>query len=208
MRGTTTCSAVGDEDQSIYAWRGADLRNMNDLLHDFGEAQIVKLEENYRSTKPILDAANGVIAHNTGRIGKTLRPRRLGGESVVVVAAADERDEAEWIARELVRRHGDGITWTECAVLYRTNAQSRALEDALRRSGVPYQIVGAMSFYERREVKDLFGYLRLIANPARRRSVPSGHRRTAAGHRYLHAGPARGARGGVGCAAPASGPSR
>ncbi len=84
----------------------------------------------------------------------------------MVVAAADERDEAEWVARELLRRHGDGVAWTECAVLYRTNAQSRALEDALRRSGVPYQIVGAISFYERREVKDLFGYLRLIANPA------------------------------------------
>ncbi|MES1259918.1 MAG: UvrD-helicase domain-containing protein [Gemmatimonadota bacterium] len=156
---------VGDEDQSIYGWRGADLRNIRDLQQDFGEAKVVKLEENYRSTRPILDAANAVIRNNPGRTPKTLRTRRPGGESIVVVAAADERDEAEWISRELARRVADGAAHTECAILYRTNAQSRALEEALRRGGVPYQIIGAISFYDRREVKDIMAYLRLIANP-------------------------------------------
>ena len=157
---------VGDEDQSIYGWRGADLRNLRDLQQDFGDAKVVKLEENYRSTRPILDAANAVITNNPGRIGKTLRTRRPGGESIIVVAAADERDEAEWITRELERRCADGAAHSECAILYRTNAQSRALEEALRRGGVPYQIIGAISFYDRREVKDILAYLRLIANPS------------------------------------------
>ena len=157
---------VGDEDQSIYGWRGADLRNLRDLQQDFGEARVVKLEENYRSTRPILDAANAVITNNAGRISKTLRTRRPGGESIVVLAAADERDEAEWIARELARRCADGAAHAECAILYRTNAQSRALEEAMRRAGIPYQIIGAISFYDRREVKDILAYLRLIANPS------------------------------------------
>lgn len=157
---------VGDEDQSIYGWRGADLRNLRDLQRDFGDARVVKLEENYRSTRPILEAANAVITNNAGRIAKTLRTRRPGGESIIVVAAADERDEAEWIARELARRTADGAAHAECAVLYRTNAQSRALEEAMRRAGLPYQIVGAISFYDRREVKDLLAYLRLVANPS------------------------------------------
>jgi len=158
--------AVGDDDQSIYGWRGADVRNMQSLQQDFGDAVLVKLEENYRSTKPILDAANAVIARNRSRLGKTLRTVRPGGESIVVLAAADERDEAEWIARELQRRVQGGALHTECAILYRTNAQSRALEEALRRAGVPYRIVGSISFYDRREVKDLLAYLRLIANPS------------------------------------------
>jgi DNA helicase-2/ATP-dependent DNA helicase PcrA len=157
---------VGDEDQSIYGWRGADLRNLRDLQRDFGEARLVKLEENYRSTRPILEAANAVITNNAERIAKTLRTRRPGGDSIIVVAAADERDEAEWIARELSRRAAHGTAHAECAVLYRTNAQSRALEEAMRRAGLPYQIVGAISFYDRREVKDLLAYLRLVANPS------------------------------------------
>ncbi|MEP6591034.1 MAG: UvrD-helicase domain-containing protein [Gemmatimonadota bacterium] len=157
---------VGDDDQSVYGWRGADIRNMRDLQTDFGEARVVKLEENYRSTRPILDAANAVIVRNPGRLGKTLRTRRPGGASLVVLAAADERDEAEWIARELQTRSRDGMLWTDAAILYRTNAQSRALEDALRRAGVPYRLVGSISFYDRREVKDLLAYIRLVANPA------------------------------------------
>jgi DNA helicase-2/ATP-dependent DNA helicase PcrA len=157
---------VGDEDQSIYGWRGADLKNLRDLQRDFGDARVVKLEENYRSTRPILDAANAVITNNVGRIVKTLRTRRPGGEPIVVLAAADERDEAEWIARELERRRAGGTLPAECAVLYRTNAQSRAIEEAMRRAGIPYQIVGAISFYDRREVKDILAYLRLIANPS------------------------------------------
>jgi DNA helicase-2/ATP-dependent DNA helicase PcrA len=159
--------AVGDDDQSIYGWRGADVRNMQDFLKDFPGARLVRLEENYRSTQVVLDAANGVIAENSGRIGKTLTTRRRGGESVTLLAAADERDEAEWVVRELQKRSA-AADWQfrEMAVLYRTNAQSRALEEAFRRAGVPYRLIGAISFYERREVKDLLAYLRLIANPS------------------------------------------
>jgi DNA helicase-2/ATP-dependent DNA helicase PcrA len=156
--------AVGDDDQSIYGWRGADVRNMQEFQRDFAGSRIVRLEENYRSTQVVLDAANAVIAENRGRIGKTLRATRRGGEAVTVVAAADERDEAEWVVREL-RARRDDWDWKQMAVLYRTNAQSRAFEEALRRAGVPYRIVGAISFYDRREVKDLLAYLRLVANP-------------------------------------------
>jgi DNA helicase-2/ATP-dependent DNA helicase PcrA len=159
--------AVGDDDQSIYGWRGADVRNMQDFLRDFPSAKLVRLEENYRSTQIVLDAANGVIAENAGRIGKTLTTRRRGGEMVTLLAAADERDEAEWVVRELERRSAAGEwRYSEMAVLYRTNSQSRALEEAFRRAGVPYRLIGAISFYERREVKDLLAYLRLVANPS------------------------------------------
>ncbi len=159
--------AVGDDDQSIYGWRGADVRNMQAFLKDFPGTKLVRLEENYRSTQVVLDAANGIIAENTGRLGKTLVTRRRGGEPVTLLAAADERDEAEWVVRELERRRAAG-DWQhgEMAVLYRTNSQSRALEEAFRRAGVKYRLVGAISFYERREVKDLLAYLRLLANPA------------------------------------------
>jgi DNA helicase-2/ATP-dependent DNA helicase PcrA len=159
--------AVGDDDQSIYGWRGADVRNMQDFLKDFPGARLIRLEENYRSTQIVLDAANGVIAENSGRIGKTLTTRRRGGETVTLVAAADERDEAEWVVRELQKRSAaSDWSYGEMAVLYRTNSQSRALEEAFRKAGVPYRLIGAISFYERREVKDLLAYLRLIANPA------------------------------------------
>ena len=127
----------------------------------------MRLEENYRSTQVVLDAANGVIAENSGRIGKTLHTRRRGGESVTLLAAADERDEAEWIvARAAEAQRRGRLAVREMAVLYRTNSQSRALEEAFRRAGVPYRLIGAISFYERREVKDLLAYLRLVANPA------------------------------------------
>ncbi len=159
--------AVGDDDQSIYGWRGADVRNMQAFLKDFPGTRLVRLEENYRSTQVVLDAANGIIAENSGRLGKTLVTRRRGGELVTLLAAADERDEAEWVVRELERRRAAGDwQYGEMAVLYRTNSQSRALEEAFRRAGVKYRLVGAISFYERREVKDLLAYLRLLANPA------------------------------------------
>ncbi len=159
--------AVGDDDQSIYGWRGADVRNMRAFQADFDPVRLVRLEENYRSTQVVLDAANGVIAENESRLGKTLRTRRQGGEPVTVVAAADERDEAEWLALEFARRVRAGDwSYAHLAVLYRTNAQSRALEEAFRRAGIPYRLVGAISFYDRREVKDLLAYLRLVANPA------------------------------------------
>ena len=163
----TNVFVVGDDDQSIYAWRGAQVRNMRDFQEDFAGARLVRLEQNYRSTQVVLDAANAAIAPNTGRIGKTLFTRRTGGDPITVAGAADERDEAEWIARELAARRSAGDYGTsQMAVLYRTNAQSRAMEEAFRRAGVSYRIVGSVSFYDRREVKDLLAYLRLLVNPA------------------------------------------
>ena len=159
--------AVGDDDQSIYGWRGAEVRNMREFQTDFSSVRVVRLEENYRSTQVVLDAANAVIRENQSRLGKTLRTRRQGGEPVTLVAAADERDEAEWLAIEYGRRAKAGDwTYAEMAVLYRTNAQSRAFEEAFRRAGIPYRLIGAVSFYDRREVKDVLAYLRLVANPA------------------------------------------
>ena len=157
---------VGDDDQSIYGWRGADLRNILEFQRDFPGARLVRLEENYRSTQGILAAANSVITPNRGRLGKTLFTRREGGEPITVLCAADERDEAEWLVREFQGRVRRGAhAYDEMAVLVRTNAQTRAFEDELRRSAVPYRVVGAVSFYERREVKDLLAHLRLVANP-------------------------------------------
>jgi DNA helicase II / ATP-dependent DNA helicase PcrA len=160
---------VGDDDQAIYGWRGADVRHMLSFQQDFPGTTLIKLEQNYRSTQVILDAANGVIAENTQRLGKTLFTAKQGGEPVTLLASADERDEAEWLAGELARRAGVGagdVSYEGMAILYRTNAQSRPLEEAFRFRGIPYRLVGAVSFYERREVKDVLAYLRLIANPA------------------------------------------
>ena len=157
---------VGDDDQSIYGWRGADIRNILDFKKDFPDASIVRLEENYRSAPPILDVANAVIRANTGRMGKTLRPTRSGGEPVTTLRALDERDEAEWIVNELShRRAALNLELRDFAILYRTNAQSRALEEALRRQAIPYRLVGAVRFYDRREIRDLMSYLKLVANP-------------------------------------------
>jgi DNA helicase-2/ATP-dependent DNA helicase PcrA len=158
---------VGDDDQAIYGWRGADVRHMLSFQNDFPGAKLVRLEQNYRSTQIILDAANGVIAENKTRLGKTLFTEKKGGSPVILLSAADERDEAEWLATEYARRAADGdVPYDEMAILYRTNAQSRPLEEAFRFRGIPYRLIGAISFYERREVKDLLGYMRLIANPA------------------------------------------
>jgi DNA helicase-2/ATP-dependent DNA helicase PcrA len=158
---------VGDDDQAIYGWRGADVRHMLAFQSDFPGTTLVKLEQNYRSTQVILDAANGVIAENTARLGKTLFTAAQGGDPVTLLTAADERDEAEWLAGEFSRLAAEGdVSYEAMAILYRTNAQSRPLEEAFRFRGIPYRLVGAVSFYERREVKDLLAYLRLIANPA------------------------------------------
>jgi DNA helicase-2/ATP-dependent DNA helicase PcrA len=159
---------VGDDDQSIYGWRGADIRNILDFNKDFPDATVVRLEENYRSTPQVLDLANVVISQNTGRMGKTLRATHPSGEAVTVVRALDERDEADFVVGELMaRRSGSSsLELNDVAVLYRTNAQSRALEEALRRHAVPYRLVGAVRFYDRREIRDLMAYLKLIANPA------------------------------------------
>jgi ATP-dependent DNA helicase UvrD/PcrA len=160
-------TVVGDDDQAIYGWRGADVRHMLSFQQDFPGTTLIKLEQNYRSTQVILDAANGVIAENRRRLGKTLFTAHAGGEPVTLLTAADERDEAEWITGELARRSSESDTpYETMAILYRTNAQSRPLEEALRFRGIPYRLVGAVSFYERREVKDVLAYLRLIVNPA------------------------------------------
>jgi DNA helicase-2/ATP-dependent DNA helicase PcrA len=159
---------VGDDDQSIYGWRGADIRNILDFSKDFPAATVVRLEENYRSTPPILDLANVVISANTTRMGKTLRATHTGGEPVTVVRSLDERDEADFVVGEIMaRRNGAApVQLNDVAVLYRTNAQSRAMEESLRRHAVGYRLIGAVRFYDRREIRDLMAYLKLIANPA------------------------------------------
>lgn len=156
---------VGDDDQSIYAWRGADVRNILDFERDFEGAHVVRLEQNYRSTGAILQVANAVIECNVDRKPKRLRTEREQGDPIQVVRCGDERREASWVGGEIERasrRHG----YEGFAILYRTNAQSRAFEEAFRRSGIPYRIVGGVPFYDRREVKDILAYLRLAVNPA------------------------------------------
>ena len=158
---------VGDDDQSIYGWRGADIRNILDFERAFTGARIVRLEENYRSTPNILALANAVIAENTERRGKTLRATRPAGETVTLVETLDERDEADFIADTITARMSrSDLARRDCAVLYRTNAQSRAIEDAFRRRNIPYRLVGAVRFYDRREIRDIMAYLKLVANPA------------------------------------------
>ena len=154
-------TVVGDEDQSIYSWRGADLRNILEFERDFPGASILRLEENYRSTQAILDAASGLVLRNENRIGKTLRAMRPGGRLIESVVARDEYEEALRVATD-IQRNGAG---ERVACLYRMNAQSRALEEALGGAGIRYQVVGAVGFYARREVRDIVSYLRLILNP-------------------------------------------
>ena len=158
--------AVGDDDQSIYGWRGADRSNVLEFDQAFPGATVVRLEQNYRSTGNILKAANAVVAHNRRRQEKRLWCEREDGRPLRFVLAADEAEEARRIRQILAERVRSGRRLDECAVLYRTNAQSRALETELRMGLVPYQIVGGVAFYQRREVKDLIAYLRLVANPA------------------------------------------
>ena len=155
---------VGDPDQSIYKWRGADLRNILDFEHDFPEVATVRLERNYRSTQVILDAASAVIANNRNRKDKRLYTERSGGAKILYYRAGDDLDEAEFVSRtSRMALHEDPENTV--AILYRTNSQSRTLEDALRRAGTPYRIIGGVRFYERKEVKDALAYLRLILNP-------------------------------------------
>src|SRR5688572_2610357 len=155
---------VGDPDQSIYKWRGADLRNILDFEHDFPEATIVKLERNYRSTQVILDAATAVISRNRNRKEKRLYTDLAGGARIRYYRAGDDIDEAEFIARRCRDALHEDVE-NLVAILYRTNAQSRTLEDALRRSGTDYKIIGGVRFYERKEIKDILAYLKLILSP-------------------------------------------
>ena len=157
-------AVVGDPDQSIYKWRGADIRNIMDFESDFSDAQIVKLEQNYRSTEVILDAASAVIANNRNRKKKTLWTDLKGGAKIKLFRGSDELEEAEYITR-IVRKQLDDDFKSLTAVLYRTNAQSRAVEDALRAAGIAYVVLGGVGFYERKEIKDALSYLKLILNP-------------------------------------------
>src|SRR5216683_1509804 len=157
---------VGDPDQSVYRWRGADLRNILDFEKDFPDCLVVPLEQNYRSTKRILGIASAVIAHNRARREKRLWTENAEGERAQVYRAWDENEEAGWVAQTVRSLHGQGLDYRDVALFYRTNAQSRVLEDALRRASIPYVIVGGVRFYERREIKDVLAYLRLAVNPA------------------------------------------
>ena len=157
-------TVVGDPDQSIYAWRGADIRNILDFEQDFPEAKVVRLERNYRSTQVILDAASAVIANNQNRKEKKLWTDRKGGDLIVYARCSDELEEGDFVAktiRQVLAEDVDAVS----AVLYRTNAQSRVLEDAMRRENLAYRIIGGVRFYERKEIKDALAYLKLLLNP-------------------------------------------
>src|SRR6516162_5909309 len=161
--------AVGDEDQSIYSWRGADIRNILEFEKDFPNARIIRLEQNYRSTQNILQAASAVVAHNVRRKGKNLWTDRMGGAKIGYYEAPDGENEAlfaaDYVAKYLSKAGEDGGHTPRAAVLYRTNSQSRLLEEAMRRYQLKYHVVGGFSFYERAEIKDLISYLKAIQNP-------------------------------------------
>ncbi|HUY08981.1 MAG TPA: UvrD-helicase domain-containing protein [Candidatus Dormibacteraeota bacterium] len=159
-------TVVGDPDQSVYSWRGADIRNILEFQRDYPDALVIPLEQNYRSTKAILAAAQSVIRENSERVEKDLWTEGADGTAVVVAQLYDEREEAAAVAREALRLVDEGdCDFGDMAILYRTNAQSRALEETLLRAGMPYRLVGGVRFYQRREVKDVLAYLRLLAHP-------------------------------------------
>ena len=158
-------TVVGDSDQSIYAFRGATIRNIEEFERDFAGARTILLEQNYRSTQNILSAANAVIARNTGRRAKNLWTASGDGALITLDAADSEHDEARFVVGEIDRLADSGVEWGDIAVFYRTNAQSRALEELLVRQGIPYRVVGGTRFYERREIKDALAYLQVISNP-------------------------------------------
>lgn len=162
---------VGDDDQSIYSWRGADISNILDFEKDFKQAKVVKLEQNYRSTGHILAAANAVVRNNSQRKDKRLFTDLGDGEKIQSYQASDERDEGRWVASEIEKLHVGGMSYDDMAVFYRTNAQSRILEDMFLRAGVPYKIVGGTRFFDRAEIRDVMAYLKMIVNPADEMSV-------------------------------------
>ena len=162
---------VGDDDQSIYSWRGADIRNILEFEKDYPQCTTVKLEQNYRSVGNVLAAANAVIANNQHRKVKKLFTDQEDGEKIHVYMASDERDEGRWIAGEIEKLHSKGTSYDDIAVFYRTNAQSRILEDMFLRAGVPYKIVGGTRFFDRAEIRDVMAYLKMIVNPADEMSV-------------------------------------
>ncbi len=156
---------TGDPDQSIYSWRGADDRNISDFLRDFPDARVVRLECNYRSTKRILHAANGLIGFNADRLEKELYTENMEGDRLKVVCVEHERAEADWVTTRVSELRTFGVDLSDMAVFYRTNAQSRSFEELLLRRSIPYQIVGGTRFYERREIKEILAHLRLLVNP-------------------------------------------
>ena len=162
---------VGDADQSVYKFRGADMRNILEFENAFEDVTVLLLEQNYRSTQNILDAANSVIDNNLSRRPKELWTDRGNGEAIVRYFADDEGDEGQWIANQLLHLHDSGYRWGDCAIFYRTNAQSRVIEDCLLRVGIPYKVVGGTRFYDRREIKDALAYLKVVVNPADEVSV-------------------------------------
>lgn len=165
--GPSWITVVGDSDQSIYAFRGADIRNIQDFEQDFPNAKTIMLEQNYRSTQTILDAANAVIARNENRKPKKLWTALGEGDKIVGYAADNAQQEAGWIANEIARIHNEeGVAYRDIAIMYRANAQSRSLEEAMINANLPYQLVGGTKFYERREIKDALAYLQAIVNPA------------------------------------------
>jgi DNA helicase-2/ATP-dependent DNA helicase PcrA len=157
---------VGDDDQSIYSWRGADIRNILEFEKDFPGVKVVRLEQNYRSTSNILKAAGEVVKRNFGRKGKTLWTENPEGALIRYHRAETDREEARFLSREIARLRGGGIPLEEMAVFYRTNAQSRQVEEALVSEALPYHIVGGVRFYARMEIKDILAYLRVLDNPA------------------------------------------
>jgi DNA helicase II / ATP-dependent DNA helicase PcrA len=165
VQGHHNLCVVGDDDQSIYRWRGADIRNIRGFKHDFPEACVVKLEQNYRSTARIVRAALGVIKPSREREPKELWTANEDGSKVMVVATVDERDEAAYVIRNIRELEREGVSLKDIAVFYRIHAQSRVLEEAMRAENVPYQIIGGTKFFERAEVKDLLSYLRVLVNP-------------------------------------------
>ena len=155
---------VGDDDQSIYGWRGAKVEHVNSFTEDYKNTEIIRLEQNYRSTNVILNAANALIDNNKDRLGKNLWTEKLEGEQIVLYQAYNEQDEARFIADVLKDWMNKGGIYEETAVLYRSNAQSRAIEEALLRISIPYRIYGGLRFYERLEIKNAIAYLKIIFN--------------------------------------------
>lgn len=155
---------VGDDDQSIYGWRGAQVENIQRFLQDFPAAETIRLEQNYRSTNNILKAANTLIANNNGRLGKELWTEDSDGEPIAIYCAFNELDEARFVVNRIKVWMEKGGALNDCAILYRSNAQSRVLEEALLQTSMPYRIYGGMRFFERQEIKDSLAYLRLISN--------------------------------------------
>ena len=166
LDGPASLTVVGDSDQSIYAFRGADIRNITEFERDYPGAKVVLLEQNYRSTQNILSAANAVISHNFDRKDKKLWTDVGAGEKIVGFTGYSQHDEAQFVADEIEALRRAGVDYSQMAVFYRTNSQSRALEEIFIRSAVPYKIMGGTKFYERAEIKDALAYLVAVANPA------------------------------------------